>query len=280
MFSLHPKTEFDIDSLARRWLELGPPFRPSADEIALFDLALRSLPKNSPVLIIGDSPELRDLTAKYNLPTVVAADNLSNILAMRQLRRQSGGYPEKMWVVDWRQMVSDKEKFAIALVDFSLNSLTDWEDYGLVLGNVYKLLQPGGKLAVRIGLFSPRPARLPAEVIGDMLALPQHKFSWWWELVLHSQASIYNKDSFQLDLGRFFRYQLPRLHQQGLITDEHWRAVSGYHFYNMMTVPSESEWEEMARMMFDIEIKKTASDYIAGDQVPFFILKKKGRALI
>ncbi len=274
MFTLQPKTEFEIERLAQRWEDLGPPFRPSADELALFDLSLRSLPAGSPVLIIGDSPELRDLTAKYHLPTVIAADNLSNILAMRQLRRRTGGLPEKVWVVDWRQMQTDKDKFAMVLIDFSLNSLVEWDDYGVVLGNIYKLLQPGGKVAARIGLFLPQPSRSAAAVIDDMLSLPQHKFSWWWELVLHSQASIYDKKSFQLDLGRFFRHHLPRLHQQGLITDRHWQEVSYSYFDYMMTVPSKQEWEEMVRMMFDIKLKKTASDYIAGDQVCFYILQK------
>ena len=56
---------------AQQWALYGPPQRPSPSEIGVFRQLLKGLPKDSKGLVLGSTPELRDLLHNYGLKVTV-----------------------------------------------------------------------------------------------------------------------------------------------------------------------------------------------------------------
>ncbi len=273
------KSKEEIDKLAFEWQKLQSPLRPSLSERLLFELTVKSLANEQPgaeALIIGDSPELRDLVARYHLRPVVAANDLRRILAMRQLRQYQGGLPEKIILTDWQQLDSVKATFPLVLIDLSLNSLSDWDDYEVVLGNVYGLLTKGGRLAVRINIFNPaRKRRAIGEIIDELRRYPKHVLSLLWEMALYSEISIYDPQNFRLNFGKFFRDEITKLYQQGLLSPAEWQKVYYPVTTSLMTFPLIDKWEEVLHILFKLEARRLADDYLLADSVPFYICRKR-----
>ncbi len=86
-------------NLANYWRQLGPPIRPSKMEIKNYEqflpLAIKKR-KKLKILILGATPELRDLAHKYQAEVTVVDINWQMIMAMRELMKYKNK-PE-IWV--------------------------------------------------------------------------------------------------------------------------------------------------------------------------------------
>ncbi len=273
------KSKEEIDKLALDWQRLHAPLRPSLSEKLLFELIVKSLAAEQPgaeVLIVGDSPELRDLVARYHLRPVVAANDLRRILAMRKLREYQGGLPEKIILGDWQQLDSIDAIFPLVLIDLSLNSLSEWDDYEVVLGNIYRLLAKGGRLAVRINIFDPaRKRRTVGEIVDELRRYPQHFLSLLWEMALYSEISLYNPQNFRLNFGKFFRDEITKLYHRGLLSPAEWQKIYYPITTSLMTFPLMEKWEEILHILFKIEARRFADDYLIADSIPLYICCKR-----
>ncbi len=273
------KSKEEIDKLAFDWQKLQAPLRPSLSERLLFELIVKSLSNEQPgaeVLIIGDSPELRDLVARYHLRPVVAANDLRRILAMRRLRQHQGGLPEKIILTDWQQLDSVNATFPLVLIDLSLNSLGEWGDYEVVLGNIYRLLTKEGRLAVRVNIFNPaRKRRTVGEIIDELKRCPQHFLSLLWEMALYSEISLYDNQSFRLNFGKFFRDEITKLYHQGLLSSAEWQKIYYPITTSLMTFPLIDKWEEILHILFKLEARRFADDYLIADSIPTYICRRR-----
>ena len=117
------------------WETYEPPIRPSQGELLIYDLALSAQagqPYSKRALVLGDSPELRDLLASHKYHITVVANDFDAIIAMNQLLEYKGDRQEKVVIMDWQDMDFTDQSFDIIVSDWGLNSLLHWRDYTMV----------------------------------------------------------------------------------------------------------------------------------------------------
>jgi len=102
------------------WETYEPPIRPSQGELLIYDLALSAQagqPYSKRALVLGDSPELRDLLASHKYYTTVVANDFDAIIAMNQLLEYKGDRQEKIVIMDWQDMDFADQAFDIIVSD-------------------------------------------------------------------------------------------------------------------------------------------------------------------
>jgi len=115
------------------WAEVESPWRPSKKDIAfcekMIEMALKR-EKNPRALVLGATPEIRDLLAKYKIETTLVDVNPSMKKAMDKLMRRKSER-EKLIVSDWVKMKLPKNYFDLAFSDGCLTniSLATWKNF-------------------------------------------------------------------------------------------------------------------------------------------------------
>ncbi|MBI2623901.1 class I SAM-dependent methyltransferase [Candidatus Parcubacteria bacterium] len=148
------------ERLADRWEDVTSPFRPSSGDISVYREFLTKTRGVGPVLILGSTPELRDLAATAGAGRVHLAD-FSYRMPLAMLRFTKHVDPrEEIWVrANWLELPFPQEFFGAILGDLTLQQLTP-EAEPRLLGKVATLLRPGG-------VFITRCQVLDETVLGD-----------------------------------------------------------------------------------------------------------------
>lgn len=140
------------EEMSRVWSAFTPPERPSAGEIEIYEDYLKKIiakrGKNISALLLGATPELRDLLAIYNVKTTCADINPSMIEAMNKLLEFSDG-KEKIVITDWLKIPKSVGKFDIILGDHSIHWIPfeKWDDF---FENKKKVLKNGGYMIFNV----------------------------------------------------------------------------------------------------------------------------------
>lgn len=152
-----PKKESDdIDTFVRTalesWKEVSTPIRPSQQECDFYENYVRNFShdKNKRILVLGATPELRDIALRYSLRPA-SCDVDSRIWeAMKFLMKEQG--EEKFIYCDWLKM-SENDKYDIILGDGSINMLSN-DDFESFIQKTAKIINEGGLNIQRIGTHS------------------------------------------------------------------------------------------------------------------------------
>jgi hypothetical protein len=147
--------------IAVDWKWIIPPSSPSLTELVVFDRYLGQLPRAANVLILGSTPELRDLCFFHGLTATVVDYNPDTFRILGRYRR----HPDvsRLVVQDWRTMAPDRAYDAV-VGDLALNMVSVPEQ-ALVMDNIARALAAGGLLIHRAWVrkgerYSPRSATL------------------------------------------------------------------------------------------------------------------------
>src|SRR4030042_5364331 len=100
-----PKWSLD---LAKQWEKYKPPSRPTSSEVDIYEKHIKNLPKNSKILLLGSTPEIRDLAAKYKIKIVLCdwSEKICKALELLTKNELKEGFSKQ----DWRKM-KFREKF-------------------------------------------------------------------------------------------------------------------------------------------------------------------------
>jgi len=128
------------NNIARAWKYIVPPARPALSELVIFDEYLSKFDRGSRMLILGSTPEFRDLGYLHKFSTSVVDYNEQNFHILKEQMKHPSN--EKLIVGDWREM-DFKEEFDIVLGDLSLNYVPV-EDRPVVFENIRKALARDG----------------------------------------------------------------------------------------------------------------------------------------
>lgn len=137
------------EHLVDHWETVESPFRPSTEDIAIYREFLAKTGNAGPVLILGSTPELRDLTATAGAGRVHLAD-FSYRMPLAMLRFTKHVDPlEEIWVrTNWLKLPFPPEFFGAILGDLALQQLTP-EAEPRLLTKIAKLLKPEGVFIAR-----------------------------------------------------------------------------------------------------------------------------------
>ncbi len=135
------------EKVAKEWRRYKSPSRPSRSEIKIYEKCFRKLPIGSKVLIIGSTPEIRDIAAKYRMNVTICDWSEDICKALKFLMKRSNA-PEILHKQDWREMGFD-QSFDMIIGDCA-TTVVPYADLDTVLRNMEKSLKPSGIAVQRI----------------------------------------------------------------------------------------------------------------------------------
>jgi hypothetical protein len=140
------------DEHALEWRRsFGPPARPTQKECMLYRRELTRLGRESKVLLLGSTPEIRDQVAELGLQLTVVDFNEKNYRELQALMNadpKSEGYVKQ----DWADMEFDSE-FDFVVGDNVL-SVLDLQKAKRIVANVHRALKPKARWVTRVMLYN------------------------------------------------------------------------------------------------------------------------------
>lgn len=132
------------NKLAKEWAVGIPPWRPTKKEIEIYKDFLEKVihrTKTKPkALLMGATPELRDLMARYNINITLVDINPNMVRAMTELLGYSSG-KEKVVIADWLKMPFPANSFDVVMCDHGLQHIF-FEKWGIFFKEVKRVLKP------------------------------------------------------------------------------------------------------------------------------------------
>lgn len=154
--------------LAHDWAQLRPPARPSQGEIKIYDEAIKRIKESVPrpkVLLLGATPELRDLLAKYKFSVTLVDINSAMVKATTKLLKRKNHH-EKIIIGDWLKTKLPQHYYDIVIGDhvFSNVKFKKWHEFCQIINN---LLRPSGYFLTNVQLQFPVKGIFPFEKLID-----------------------------------------------------------------------------------------------------------------
>lgn len=147
-----------------QWDQLGPPLRPSPEDIAFLSAVIASWPRDNGMraLILGVTPEL------YHLPWptethVLAIDNTKSMIDAIW-----PGPQETVICGDWTRLPLRKSSRNILLCDGGLNLLTYPYEHRLLVQILHSVIAPGGLCIFRL-FVPPQKHENVEDILKDLL---------------------------------------------------------------------------------------------------------------
>lgn len=149
--SKNPKPQIQTwKQMAMVWKKyITPPPRPCPNQIKIWQKIIKQKAKEKPkVLILGATPEFRDICAKYHLETIVCDISQDMIKAMNEITKYKNP-KEKKVICNWLEMKFKKGSFNLILSDASLNQILAKNNLKKLLAKLKDLLKPNGYILLR-----------------------------------------------------------------------------------------------------------------------------------
>ncbi len=128
------------DEFVYYWKYYKSPARPSTSDLRFIKKKIKSKGKNAKILILGATPEYRNMCGQLKLPVTLIDFSKKNY---QYLKRAVKNKPKEKFVQgDWLKTVLD-EKFDIILADNVINMIKK-KDINKLFSNVSKMLKGGG----------------------------------------------------------------------------------------------------------------------------------------
>ena len=202
-------TNWDV-RMANAWKNYKPPTRPSKDELEVFKSFIDKRLKNNKdikILILGSTPEFRDLASKAKLVPYVADYSKNNFLALRLLKKYKG--KEIFLNQDWKNLKINK-KFDLILAEASLN-MVEAKNIDKVLRNVKNHLKDDGLFIAKTWNRIPK-YKLSLKKVVNTYRKKYPKGSFKWHMTQYTYSYLYNikkneiaQKDFYLAMKRFYK---------------------------------------------------------------------------
>ena len=148
--------------IARQWKQVGPPLRPSEEDIRFCRDATRHF-RAPRVLILGVTPEL------YQLPWSPGADVIGADHTQAMIDCVWPGPRDAVVRADWTALPLEASSREIVLCDGGINLLSYPSDHEKLARCLRRLIAPGGLCILRL-FVPPKERESPQAVLDDLLA--------------------------------------------------------------------------------------------------------------
>jgi ribosomal protein S20 len=195
-----------------------PLFAPKGKELKIYEKYIKKCSKNSNALVLGATPEPRDLAIKYNLNCYaidISQDMLDKYTKLMKYRKNPKNIMQK-W--NWLTINFKKDFFSIVMGDASFNNLLTKKDNEKLVELLRKNIKDKGYVVLR-QFFKSKLRTIPLKKLIDMYK--NHKITFtdfFAELRLLIPMSIYwDKKTYQMSSDDAFSY-VDKQYKKGIIT--------------------------------------------------------------
>jgi SAM-dependent methyltransferase len=177
------------ENIAKDWQYVRPPSRPSPPELNIYHRYLSELePGSSSLMVLGSTPEIRDLAWERGIGTVKVVDYKRRTFDVLTKKMKHRPEKERLIEQDWREL-EPSGPFDLILGDLVMNVVPP-EDHSELLARVAACLKPTGKFIHR-----------------EWIQLPPSEFEKVSDLVSHCREKWPKEDLYSalcLPLVSFF----------------------------------------------------------------------------
>lgn len=157
--------------LTTLWKDLGSPHRPNKEEIGIYKKFLGAIDSKDRILILGATPELRDIILGAGAKSFVADYSLQMLISMESLMDENPRFRETWIKGDWLDIDFRENFFMAVLGDLSLRHLDPAAQYAL-LEKICRWTKPEGKIILRLHFVNRRfIGRSYADILNDARVL-------------------------------------------------------------------------------------------------------------
>ena len=258
------------NKLATSWKNFRPPVRPSRAELDCFEKFLKIMIKsrgtNIKVLILGSTPELRNLVSSKNLTVYVCDYNRKNFEALKLLKKNEG--KEILINQDWRRLKSNV-KFDMIFAEASLNVVSK-KDMELVFRSVRDHLNKGGLFVAKTWVQTKKQS---VEKITETYRKKYQQLYFYDAMAADLYSHFYNKKNQSLSLKELY-WKLKKLHDSGKITLKEFNSFSKLSYETTpleLYIPSIAEFKKMCSKYLQI-IQIEYPKPIGTNKLPLFVM--------
>jgi hypothetical protein len=116
------KKKSDWDGITHSlWNKYAPPWRPSKEEQKYYEKTIKVIKPGS-CLLLGSTPEIRDILAKNNIETDIIDSSIHMIFEMERLMSCKSNTNERYMVQDW-QKAGLKKRYDLIIGDLILRNI-------------------------------------------------------------------------------------------------------------------------------------------------------------
>lgn len=265
------------------WKKVEPPFCPSKGEVKFYENAVKKIlgRKNPKVLVLGATPEIRDLLAKHRISTVVLDVNAGMVNGLAKLMKYEKRRKEKVIINNWLNVskLFPKDHFDLIMGHDVFNNLP-WGSYQKLAQGIKKVLKKEGYVLIVSPITRLEDIVSPEEIISLYKKKPRFFKSftnrWWVMDVL--KCWDYNKKTRQYFMGKIKKRLTKEIKRQGLpekTIENIWFFASSNVIDNYVgTHPLFKDVKNVFKKYFKIE--KISFNPLKGLKChPNFVLRKK-----
>ncbi len=137
---------------AEKWRALNPPYKPSRERIDIYHYLIKKYVKGNKALVLGATPEIRDLLAKLKFKVTLLDISLPMVRAMTFLKKTRN--KEKIVIGNWLK-ARFNEKYDLVIGDSVINNLLPGQ-YTKFFKQVQRFLKNDG-IFISQGVFLSKP---------------------------------------------------------------------------------------------------------------------------
>jgi SAM-dependent methyltransferase len=254
--------------MAERWKKYStPPARPTKGDLVAYKKFIKQAAKGKrrpKVLVMGATPELRDLLYELKCEVTIIDVFAEMIKAMSALRKHQNA-KEKIIVSDWIDNPLASDYFDVIIGDVVLENLP-WDKHKSFLQGIARMLKPGGYFISRFFLIPDgyKPITMENFLKECKNFLPKHKNSAL-EMIFAAYRVIYDRKHKLFDL-RILKNKIKK----------YWRKNKFVHPDKKIEYILNLAWEIWKPMEkvyatdFEKNIAKFVSQYFSIEEKGFF----------
>ncbi|HLC99034.1 MAG TPA: hypothetical protein VJC00_03445 [Candidatus Nanoarchaeia archaeon] len=206
--------------MAKHWKKYKPYARPSKSELTVFERYFRKASrKHGRILILGSTPEFRDLAQKHSLDTYCADISKENFLELRKLmkRKKEAASSEKLIHSDWIKLRTHL-RFDLIVGDWAINMIPV-KKYNPFLKAVSTHLKDNGFFVHRHGVWYPGDRKKAdiKRIVADFRK--KHKGEDFYQVKgLDMFRYFWNWKKMHVDFSKYVP-GIEELHHKGILND-------------------------------------------------------------
>ncbi|MFA6988447.1 MAG: class I SAM-dependent methyltransferase [Candidatus Gastranaerophilaceae bacterium] len=262
------------------WPYYTSPFRPSKNDVEIYSNYINKI-KNKKALVLGATPEIREILSLLNYKVVVVDASLNMIREMLSLGYKINTKNEKWIVNNWLKLVSifKDEKFDIIIGDLVLRNI-DYKKQEKFLFNVSEVLNEGGLFVTRIHYRKKNNIssdKIVEKVFNNYLHFSNKKIE---DIITSRLFDNFVKDrQKKVDkklFSHFVESKIPEFsnRKKKIFINIYLKWGRGPRTW---TQRNRSEVKALLKARFDIKKIVIAKDYIDSDLYPIYILQKNAQ---
>lgn len=259
------------------WKQAVPPVRPSEGDLKIYKQFLKGRGKVKRILIIGSTPELREIVACETDATVYVADeSLEMLTGMLKFAPHVDPMKEKWVKDDWMTLPMPAKFFDVILGDVVLHQMTPKREVAF-LQHMRFLLRDDGVFITRLFFLNSEFFKKDLNSVVKSVCTGHYSAAEKFTLIMLQTLWLYadlatRKFNREQSAEAFDRYMRERKIKDSILGNVRDILIADKHSYRDWSPPDEKDLLKMISSNFIIQDRKIAEDYPVAHYFPIVFL--------